>query len=178
MHAILPGLSTFESLNQLTISSEGSQVLLDYAVNELPADIEAITIYDQSSGRIVVALSTKTYENLERAEPRSRFSLFHEIGHAVLHHRELRLRSKRSHTLAAALMRKNTTSHPTYQDTEWQADAFSAALLMPAKGIRRHEKQHGELTTQAVAALFHVSNQAAETRLAIYRKNRAALICA
>lgn len=176
--ATLPGLTVFESLNQNPLSSQGKKVRLDYAVNELPVDIEALTIYDRAKRRIVLALSTKTYENLEREEPRSRFSLFHEVGHAVLHHEELRTLSRQPSALAIALMRKSVPSHPTYMDTEWQADAFSAATLMPAKGLYRLEITHGGLNPSIIVATFNVSYQAAETRLAVYSKNRADLICA
>lgn len=175
--AMLPGLTVFESLNKNPLSNEGKRIRLDYAVNELPTDIEALTIYDKSRRRIVLALSTKTYENLERGEARSRFSLFHEVGHAVLHHQELRTLSRQPKALASALMRKPISSHPIYMDTEWQADAFSAAMLMPAKGLRRLEKLHDELKPSIIVAAYNVSYQAADTRLGVYKNNRADLIC-
>lgn len=62
-------------------------------------------------------------------------------------------------------------------DTEWQADAFSAAMLMPAKGLRRLEKLHDELKPSIIVAAYNVSYQAADTRLGVYKNNRADLIC-
>lgn len=176
VEAMLPGLTIFESLDRKPLSSGGTRILLDYSVNDLPIDIEALTIHDKSRKRIVLALSTSTYENLERGEARSRFSLFHEVGHAVLHYQELKTLSRQPKALASALMRKPIPSHPTYMDTEWQADAFSASILMPAKGLHRLEKICGVLTPQIIMEAYNVSYQAAETRLAVYSKNRVNLI--
>ena len=169
--AMLPGLNIFESLDRKPLFSEGTSLQVDYAVNELPADVEALTVYDLSRGKFVVALAVPTYQDLERHDPRARFSLYHELGHAVLHHNELRTLSQQPQAIASALMRRNFPAHPCYLDTEWQADAFAAAILMPADGIKHLSKLNKTLTVDMISTIFHVSYQAAKTRLAVYMRN-------
>jgi Zn-dependent peptidase ImmA (M78 family) len=62
--------------------------------------------------------------------------------------------------------------HPNSEDTEWQANIFAGALLMPLYGLRAVELERGELNAREVAAHFAVSQGAARTRIAIYVMKR------
>ena len=99
---------------------------------------------------------------------RARFSLSHEVGHVVLHPGEL-IRLSRIPHREAALARGASAPYPVYQDTEWQANAFSAALLMPAQGLYALEQQ-GVLTSVTIQERFQVSSAAAAIRLKNYQQ--------
>ena len=63
----------------------------------------------------------------------------------------------------AALHREK--EYPRYFDSEWQANAFAAALLMPAVGVRALEEKFGYLSDDLIADHFHVSLEAAGYRI-------------
>lgn len=169
----LPGLEIFESLNKYRIKTHASKAIpLTYEVKPIP--IEALARYDEIHRLIVVTLSEQTYADLECEEPRARFSLCHEVGHAVLHVNELRALSQIPHS-EAALMRGDISPYPLYYDTEWQADAFSAALLMPASGLFEIEQQ-GILSSSEIQRRYKVSSPAANIRLANYQKRKNELL--
>ena len=56
-----------------------------------------------------------------------------------------------------------------YENPEWQADTFGAAILMPASGVERVlaglRSASLDSKTLAVASAFLVSRQAAEVRI-------------
>lgn len=81
-----------------------------------------------------VVLSTNSHDSLENGEAHARFTISHEIGHVVLHapyfegiHYETFVKPK-------TLKRGDI---PAYQDAEWQANNFAAALLMPGHHVKR-----------------------------------------
>ncbi|WP_019594108.1 ImmA/IrrE family metallo-endopeptidase [Thioalkalivibrio sp. ALM2T] len=65
------------------------------------------------------------YDNLHQDDPRSRFTIAHEIGHLVLHP-------------GLSLARgKAPATHRHFEDSEWQADTFAAEFLMPVAIIQQ-----------------------------------------
>jgi Zn-dependent peptidase ImmA (M78 family) len=66
--------------------------------------------------------------------------------------------------------------HRFFEDTEWQADAFASALLMPATGMHRLESEFGTLTTTMLQRQYLVSNQSATYRLENYQQRRSQLV--
>ena len=66
--------------------------------------------------------------------------------------------------------------HEAYQDTEWQANAFAGALLMPARGLLILDQEHGELSTALVTEHFRVSAEAAGYRLELYNNRKKELL--
>ena len=60
-------------------------------------------------------------------------------------------------------------------DTEWQANGFAAAMLMPATGLDQMERA-GELDVRMVAKTYLVSLQAAELRLKVFADRRRELL--
>ncbi len=170
----LPGLGLFEHLNTYTVRIGDQSVPLDYEVKNFPSGIDALARYEEQEQEIVVTLSESTYENLEGGDPRARLTLCHEIGHAVLHTRELLRLSRISHR-EAALLRGEKPSHKTYQYTEWQANAFASAILMPAQGLAVLETQ-GKLSQSAVQRCYEVSALAAKIRLKVYQERKNELL--
>ena len=60
-----------------------------------------------------------------------------------------------------------------YEDPEWQADAFAAAVLMPRKSFSSAFRgERGGDVAGALAKTFGVSRSAVKTRLDLLHKNR------
>jgi Zn-dependent peptidase ImmA (M78 family) len=99
--------------------------------------------------------------------------LAHELGHCGLHTDQL-IRLSQLPRKQQAAFHRGYSDHKPYQDTEWQANNFASALLMPAKGLDGLEKA-GLLNPLAVSTRFHVSAEAASYRLALFAARRAEL---
>lgn len=97
-----------------------------------------------------IYLTNETYEKACNNDPRTLFTIFHELGHLLLMHRREFHREKTS---------VNTNPKP-YMDSEWQADQFAAEILMPIDVIR------GEMlnSPEKIASKFGVSAKAATAR--------------
>lgn len=173
LDAPLPGVELFENLEKFGVRVHSGGINLTYAVLDLPVGVEAETRYLAGQDRILVGLSGTTYQNLEMDQGRARHTLNHEIGHAVLHAQQLRRISVLPHATAAMA---RTLAHKFCEDTEWQADAFAAALEMPARGLHLLERRHGRLSARLISSMMQVSLEAAVNRLNVYGTRRAALL--
>jgi hypothetical protein len=91
-------------------------------------------------------LREDVYNGALEGQPRHRFTVAHEAGHAVMHVGTL-------NRLPAA-----TGNVPTYCDPEWQANRFAGALLMPRHLIGQCQ------TIDEITSRFGVSREAALTR--------------
>jgi len=169
----LNATSIFEHLDEYRVSVRGTSVALDYAVENLPPTVEAEAKYDPETNKIVVTLSAKTYAELRRGTPRAVFTVAHEIGHAVLHPAELFDRALAPDPRA---MQRVIPTHQLYKDTEWQANGFAAALLMPARGLLILEANGADLDGFVISEQFAVSMQAAELRLKTYSTHKRDLL--
>lgn len=168
-------LWVFERLDEVTVRTvDGEEIELCAAVKALPRGVEGETRFDDDSGKIRVVLAEATYDRLEEDEPRARFSLAHELGHAIVHARKLREMREIPHDVPA-LRKGEVPRHRYFEDSEWQADAFGAALLMPAAGLAELEAHRITLTPALVARHFGVSPEAARYRLDNYRSRRVEL---
>ncbi|MBQ6686380.1 MAG: ImmA/IrrE family metallo-endopeptidase [Firmicutes bacterium] len=110
-------------------------------------DEEAVT-YPQES-RIV--LREDVYLKAMEGNGRARYTIAHEIGHAIMH---------LSDRISFA---RGIEAVPIYMDPEWQADVFAAELLIPKHLV-------GELDVKEVVSKCGVSNQAARIQLSKYKK--------
>jgi predicted transcriptional regulator len=100
---------------------------------------ESLTLY----------LTERIYKGACAGDARAVFTVFHEMGHALLGHRR---------TLNLEVPGQEIK---TYEDSEWQANQFAAEFLMPLDEIVRHS-----LTTEALLMnRFGVSMEAARIRL-------------
>lgn len=162
----LYGVWLFESLDEVQVITSSGPVWLQARVrDDLDWGTEAAAIFDIESGAIQVCLTNETYRDLERSYPRALFTLAHECGHALLHPDLLIGRATRPDI---SLQRRST--HSFFRDTEWQADAFSAAFLAPGKSLLDMHDQLGALSPTDVQRQFGMSGPAARIRLANLEK--------
>jgi len=115
------------------------------------AGVEAVCVPETAT----ITLTEATYNAARRNDPRTRFTIFHELGHFVLQHTK-------------ALARHNYEAKP-FIDSEWQADQFSAEVTMPLPVILKY----GLLTPTKIAKFFGVSLPAAMTRVSQLRSRGA-----
>lgn len=159
-HERLLGVELFERLRRFKVKGTNGLVRLDYHVDDLDDGVEAMTRLDDDA--ITVVLSTETYCSLaDNDGPRSRFTLGHELGHAVLHHEELR---RLNENLMYAIALRRQPPPPAYKDCEVQANKFASFLLAPTEGMRWAQTA-GEISPDQIAARFGLSNMAAEIRI-------------
>jgi len=68
----------------------------------------------------IIRIRDDVYEKALQGDGRARFTILHEVGHLLLHDND-----------RVALCRKSdNASLKTYEDPEWQADAFAGELLI------------------------------------------------
>lgn len=130
---------------------------------------EGMTRWNADSGVIEVVLSGETYEQLQRGHVRARSTVGHELGHAYLHTDQIIRLAGMSLTSQVAFHRERN-SHQACQDTEWQANAFAAALLMPAAGIERLFNRLSRHSESEIAETFGVSIESASYRISTFEK--------
>ncbi len=128
--------------------------LSDFGITvDVLADEDMLGFADHSEACCVpetatIYLTEETYRKACMNEPRTRFTIFHELGHLLLgHNRELH----------RANVAKNIKP---YQDSEWQADRFAAEVIMPLDVIYGYEL----FSVEKIKTQFGVSDQAAQTR--------------
>lgn len=168
-------LLLFDGLDIKVKIGKGQKIPIRGGVIEL-VDSEGYAKYDKGRRIIEILASPKTYEWLENGYPRGGYFVAHELGHCVLHtDRLMRLATMPKAQQAALHRGSNEVGHEAYMDTEWQANAFAAALLMPARGLLDLEKR-SELSPDIIAEHFHVSEEAATYRLESYDMRKMQLL--
>lgn len=101
----------------------------------------------------VILLRSDVYQGVREDQGRDRFTLAHELGHLVLH------------SGIGMARRVSSWEVKTYCNSEWQADAFGGALLIPpnvAISLR---------DADAIVRTCGVSEAAALTRLRVLRRH-------
>ncbi|QDV23442.1 ImmA/IrrE family metallo-endopeptidase [Aureliella helgolandensis] len=128
----------------------------------LPHGVEGRTWPDHR-----VEVSDATYTLACRGDPRSRFTVIHECAHVWQHASQIRNVLESGSTLR--LNRRD--SIPTFRDPEWQANAITAAYMMPACALKILKKRR-PLSARLLMQVFNVSYSAANVRLdVVNRKN-------
>jgi hypothetical protein len=175
--AALPGWRLFERVGQCAVtSSTGKKLALTYDVPPIiEGDALACTTYEEDENAIVIALSEASYADLEAENGRARFSLCHELGHAVLHADTLIRITRIDHSRLPML--RTQTETPAFRSSEWQANVFAGAILVPGPGLVCLEES-GRLTPQGIRAMYNVSIQAAEKRIETFSRYRADVVSA
>jgi hypothetical protein len=168
----IPGWQLFEHIGQLSVVAGSEKVPVSYGVEEsLPTNALACAIYDEKANEISLVLSAQSYDDLERRNGyRARFSVAHEIGHAKLHAERLIQITRIDHT-RRAMLRTTTYDTPLFQDSEWQANNFAAALLMPAPGLECLLLQH-KLQPSRIQRMYRVSFTSAKRRIGTFKHHR------
>lgn len=132
---------------------------------------EALTRWNCDEERIELILSGEWYRALCIGHARARFTVAHELGHAVMHTKTLVALGDLSLQSQAALHR-GLKDHPIHRDTEWQANSFAAAFLMPLDGIQLLRQSRGGASIAKLSARFGVSNEAAAVRLNVLERGK------
>lgn len=162
----------FDGLDIKVRDGTGQDIPIRGGVIEL-SDSEGFSKYDRDRRVIEILASSKTYDWLEEGYPRGGYFVAHELGHCFLHTDQLVRLAQMPKAQQAALHRGGqVVSHETYQDTEWQANAFASALLMPARGLLALEQKYDKLSSSIIAEHFRVSAQAASYRLYLYNARK------
>jgi len=155
-----------EQIGDLEVIAQGKTVKLIEGVEDCQQ--EGLTRWDKSAERMEIILSDSTYRLLLEDHVRARSTVAHEAGHAAMHtHQIIRLSGMSLNSQVA--FHRNRIEHKPYYDTEWQANAFASALLMPARGLQLLEKK-GPLTAVSIAERFAVSIESAGYRMEAYEK--------
>ena len=169
-------LELFEGLDDIVVQSRAKQEIPLRASVTGIEDSEGFARYDSDLHVIEVLASARTYHWLEKRHPRAGYFVAHELGHCVLHTDQLVRLARMPVAEQAAFHRGGEVArHEAYRDTEWQANAFAGALLMPARGLLILE-QDEKLSPSEIAAHFHVSAQAASYRLDRYQRRKRELL--
>ena len=169
-------LLLFDGLDIEVRDGTGQDIPIRGSVIELN-DPEGYAKYDGDRCIIEILASPKTYDWLEQGYPRGGYFVAHELGHCLLHTDQLVRLARMPTAQQAALHRGGqVVGHETYQDTEWQANAFASALLMPARGLLALEQKYDDLSPVMVAEHFRVSAQAASYRLDRYNAKKQQLL--
>ena len=169
-------LLMFDGLDIEMRDGTGRDLPIHGSVIELNGS-EGFAKYDSDRCVIEVLASPETYDWLEKGHPRGGFFVAHELGHCLLHTDQLVRLAQMPKPQQAALHRGGQeVGHEAYQDTEWQANAFAGALLMPAGGLLILEQKHGELSPDIIVEHFNVSTEAAGYRLELYNDRKKELL--
>ena len=169
-------LLLFDGLDIEVRDGTGRDLPIHGSVIELNGS-EGFAKYDSDRCVIEILASPETYDWLEKSHPRGGFFVAHELGHCLLHTDQLVRLAQMPKPQQAALRRGGqAVGHEAYQDTEWQANAFAGALLMPAAGLLVLEQEHGELSPDIIVEHFHVSDEAAGYRLELYNGRKKELL--
>jgi hypothetical protein len=168
--AAIDALTLFEDLHGIAIKANGKKIPLRSGVIAIE-DSEGYTRFDGKLNLIEVLASETTYDRLEAGHPRAAYFVAHELGHCILHTDQL-VRLAQMPVNQQAHFHRGLVGHKPYEDTEWQANAFASALLMPARGLAALQQCHGALTSSLIADKFCVSREAAGYRLDLFETRR------
>ena len=173
-------INTLRLFDRLDITAQGrggQDIPLRGNVIELE-NAEGFTKYNRDHRIIEILASAETYDWLEQDYPRGRFFLAHELGHCLLHTDQLvRLAHMPLAQQVALHQNGQLVAHEIYRDTEWQANAFASAFLMPASGLLALEIRYGiGLCPAIIAEHFVVSVEAASYRLDLYISRKQQLL--
>jgi transcriptional regulator with XRE-family HTH domain len=122
---------------------------------------------------IEIGIREDVWMMAEAGDGRARFTMAHELGHAVLHGNDLRQKDARAFrdvTCTATAGDKLIPGMKIYQSPEWQANVFASAFLMPKDAVKSwvnsEQCQNPDyLTIEQLSQQFKVSYQAARIRL-------------
>jgi len=115
-------------------------------------DSESILVF--SGQRFTIFLATNTHPL------RDRFTIAHELGHFLIHYPVVV--DKHGTGVGMRATRFVDENNPELVRTEWEANWFAAALLMPERRFK--EEWHIHRDVSRMANIFGVTKNAAEVR--------------
>jgi Zn-dependent peptidase ImmA (M78 family) len=133
--AAIDPLRLFEDLHNLQITRKDGIVIPLWGHVSSMENSEGYARYDGERKVIEIVASERSYEWLEEGHPRASYFVAHELGHCLMHTDQL-IRLAQIPSNQQAAFHRGQTGHKIFEDTEWQANAFASALLMPARSCR------------------------------------------
>lgn len=130
------------------------------SVESLGSSIEGETTLEYSpsgKSRPVIRLPEYVYDSACLGDGRARFTIAHELGHAILHGNSLRSLNRDT---------EKAGEHKHYEDSEWQAHTFASELLMDSRYIKKGD------TIADVSERFGTSLEASRIRLEKLNRSR------
>lgn len=164
-------LDQIEAMAQEILHDSGAYRLpipIELVVTRLKLKATASHLDDEMSGLLVVESKRGAIGyNAAHAPVRQRFTIAHEIGHYMLH---VKSSESRLFLDRYVVYRRDDLSSTGNDKEEIEANAFAAALLMPAQLVRAEIKKHGldlddEDDLALLAKRFNVSTTAMSFRL-------------
>lgn len=151
-------------LSSLKIEN-ASEIDLKKISKFLNIDVQKEDMHDEISGLFVIKDGNSYIRyNSHQDKNRQRFTIAHELGHSVLHKETPLFVDKKNERI----MYRNSDSSTGEIRKEREANAFAAALLMPADFIKEEWQNIPleESPVEYLAEVFQVSSQAMSFRLA------------
>jgi hypothetical protein len=156
-----------QTVPDMRLVCRAGEVALREAVED--CEPEGQTRWDADSGVLEIVLSAKTYAQLQEGRVRARSTVAHEAGHACLHADQI-IRLGGMSLRSQVAFHRERGPHQACQDTEWQANAFGSALLMPAEGVDRIFARLGRQSISVLSEEFGVSLESAMYRVGTYER--------
>jgi|SRR5579864_1648348 len=120
-------------------------VLEVWTVDEMRSEYGGDTHAMTYPNELRMILREDVYLGAKKNKGRDRFTIAHELGHLVLHQ-------------FVGMARRLPTEVLAFENSEWQADAFAAEILMPLPYVLQCS------TVQEIVETFQVSYEAARIR--------------
>lgn len=154
-------------LPEMSVKSRSGEIALREVLDECSS--EGCTRWNSDESVMEVVLSGETYALLRHGHVRARSTVAHEIGHARLHTDQI-IRLGGMSLISQVAFHRERNPHEACQDTEWQANAFGSALLMPAEGVERLFGRLGRESANTLTEHYCVSLESATYRIGTYRR--------
>ncbi|MES3034909.1 MAG: ImmA/IrrE family metallo-endopeptidase [Gemmatimonadota bacterium] len=171
--------------SEVNPEAEATRMLKRFQLRQIPVPVEEIAqrlglrlqrsvLGDDVAGVLLLEEDQKTGVigvNVSQAPVRQRFTIAHEIAHFVLHRNTLPIFIDRQFLTPYFAAFRSRASSTGADRLEREANAFAAALLMPAPDVRRALAEiEGNVTDEEaieqLARRFDVSRQAMTFRVA------------
>ncbi|MEI9968612.1 MAG: ImmA/IrrE family metallo-endopeptidase [Terracidiphilus sp.] len=152
---------------EMTVECGTGNIALCEAIEDCQQ--EGLTRWSPDLGALEFVLSEQTYELLQVDHVRARSTVAHESGHACLHTDQI-IRLGGMSLISQVAFHRERYPHQAFEDTEWQANAFGSALLMPAEGVARLFTRLSRQSASALADKFGVSLESATYRIGTYER--------
>ena len=98
-----------------------------------------------------IVIREDVYDGACAGNGRDRFTIAHEIGHAILHGEQI------------GMCRATNSNTAIYRNSEWQANEYAGALLLPNREVKRCI--HAGMAPPDIAANFGISEECATIRI-------------
>ena len=136
--------SPVDILSVLEIAMPLIDTEFNYSVRK-KADMEVDAHADTDHDNSEIVILDEIYNRTIEGHGRDRLTIAHEIGHYILHNKQMCVLTR---VYAGETVK-------TYEDPEWQADAFAGEFLCPAEVAK-------DLTVNEIVARYGISEKAAK----------------